>query len=356
MRRRTTKEWGIEMILNIVYSTDDNFAYICLTSIVSAIKNKEDEILRFYIIDNGITYEKRIKIEKTVEECENAVIEFIPFTDFKQVVNTELVLAADRYSLSTFCRLFVDGLLPKEVERFIYMDCDTIICQSLKELYQYDLGGNIIGGVDDCKSTKYRWVLGLKDEAEYVNAGVLLIDLKKWRAEECEKKFINYIEEHNGHIHVADQGVINAVLSGNIKLLPLKFNVMTHNYDFTYEELLKFRRPAYEYTEIDIESAKCNPVIIHFTGSFMTRGRGWHTNSNHKKKDVFHEYMKLAGTYEYCKEYQLKNTEKIRENLEKLLPRKIMLQIATIAHEYFEPIKHYWIMRKAEDGSYAKKK
>lgn len=255
----------------------------------------------------------------------------------------------DRHvSISTFGRLFISNLLPKKLERVIYLDCDTIVCQDIAELYQYPLDGKILGGVDDCKSKKYRWVLGLPPNANYINAGVLLIDLSKWRKFNCEQRIINYICSHNGKIHFEDQGAINAVLNSEIKLLPIKYNVMTHFYDLNYQELLSFRNPVKEYKKEDITEILNNPYIIHYTSSFLTIGRAWNLNTNHKKRELFWKYMKQANIYEERIRFVPSRKKKILIVIQKYIPEKVILWLAIFMHEYIEPLKYYFIMRKCE--------
>ena len=56
------------------------------------------------------------------------------------------------------------------------------------------------------------------------NAGVLLINLKKWREDNLEKKFFEYAKENMSHLRSVDQEILNNVCGKGIKSIDKKFN------------------------------------------------------------------------------------------------------------------------------------
>ena len=40
------------------------------------------------------------------------------------------------YSIATYFRMLLPTLLPKEIRRILYLDCDVIILQDISELYK----------------------------------------------------------------------------------------------------------------------------------------------------------------------------------------------------------------------------
>lgn len=61
----------------------------------------------------------------------------------------KLGLSLYRGSAMTNLRLYFERLIPLDIERLIYIDCDTIICQSLEELMNYDMQEKMLGMVLD---------------------------------------------------------------------------------------------------------------------------------------------------------------------------------------------------------------
>lgn len=334
-----------EKHIDIVYCTDEKFVPVCAASITSVLENQGEESITFYIIDNHISQSSRKLFRNILQKYPRNTIEFEPFPDLNRLFDFGLRYEKEHVSISAFGRLFVSSVLPEKLGRIIYLDCDTIVLGSLRQLYSYEMNDKIIGGVDDCKSIRYRQVLGLNSEDNYINSGVLLIDMEGWRKEKCERKIMTFIERHRGKIHFEDQGVINGALNGYIGLLPMQYNVMSHNFDMSFVELMAYRKPLYSYTREMIEYAKNNPVIIHYTTSFLTYGRVWNGNCNHKRKAVFDEYAKKAGVYEKFEIYIDPLKKRMKSKIIQKLPRAFVITLAGFVHEWIEPVKYAAIMR-----------
>lgn len=332
--------------MNVVYCCDDGFVDIFCTSISSLIINNYDNDISIFLINNNISEAKIRRIRQYVSGYSNVDISILPFPDLELIFSNGITFDKKHLSISTYGRLFVGQIIPKSIDKILYLDCDTIICTDISELFCLDLEDKIVGGVDDCKSFRYRRVLGLKKNDFYINAGVLLINLKKWREMDCEKRLIKYINYHKGIVQFEDQGAINATLNNEIMMIPMKYNAMTHIYDLSYEELLFFRRPVFTQYLDNILEVKNHPSIIHYTSSFLTFGRVWNTNTNHKKKEIFNYYMKIANVYEERKPYAVKGLKKTLFFAKKALPKKIFIFVAMIFHEYLSPLKYYVLMKR----------
>ena len=89
-------------------------------------------------------------------------------------------------------RLLVDKLLPDDIDRILYLDGDTLVLGSLESLWKLDMGNRSIGmGPESTVDAARRGFLGL-DKQMYCNAGVLLIDLQRWRERKLGEKVLEY--------------------------------------------------------------------------------------------------------------------------------------------------------------------
>jgi lipopolysaccharide biosynthesis glycosyltransferase len=231
--------------------------------------NDHNSDAKIYILDCGIEeYNK----QKILELCsdKNTVL----FVDAKRVLEElHYDLNLDRGSVAAYARVFIASMLPDEVKKVLYIDSDTLIRGSLDDLYDTDLQPYIIGGVRDAFSVMNKRVFGIKRGELFINSGVLLIDLLRWRKEKIEDSIYRLLGK-NSKFFQGDQGIINTIFCGNIKELPLKYNVMTYLYDFTYEEMMLYRKPDNYFEKKEIENAIMEPVIVHFSSSFRS-ARPW---------------------------------------------------------------------------------
>jgi lipopolysaccharide biosynthesis glycosyltransferase len=305
--------------LNIAYACDNNFVDVMCVSIMSFNDHNCDA--NIYILDCGIEEATKKKI---LDLCsgKNAVF----FVDAKKTLDRlDYDLNLDRGSIASYARLFIGSMLPDNVKKVIYLDSDTLIRDSLEGLYNSKLNPYIIGGIRDSFSELNKRVFGIKKGGLMVNAGVLLIDLVKWRENRIEKQIYQLLEKKQ-KIFQGDQGVINSVFHGNVKELSLKYDVMSYLYDFTYEEMMLYRKPDNYFEKREVEVAKQNPVIVHFSSSFRS-SRPWIDIG-----DCQHPFLN-----EWLAIYPNKVEEHSKErNI--ATKQKITLWCARYVHAYFRPL------------------
>ena len=195
--------------LRVIYSSDDNYARHLGASVYSLLENNGSfEKTEVYVIENNISAENKQKLEAIVGGFENAEIRFISFEKWRNSLKLDMTW---NISVSSYARLFVADMLDEDIERILYLDCDMIITSSLKELWKTDLSGFVAGVVQDAVPDSVKTAVGLSAEDKYFNAGMLLIDLEKWRSENIQEKITAFLDEKKGRVVHHDQGVLNGV-------------------------------------------------------------------------------------------------------------------------------------------------
>lgn len=276
--------------MNIVYSADDNYARHAGISIMSLLdNNKSSDIINIYIIDNGISEENRKNIDKIVSSYHRK-IEYINFEKYK----SKLVLNNYGWELpiSAYARLFVDEMLPQTVNKVIYLDCDIIVNDSIETLWNTDLCGKTIGAVQDICYNVFKDETGIKEDYRYFCSGVILIDLNLWRAANCNKKIISYIDSRNGVVRHHDQTILNGVFGTDYFVLHPKYDVLTPMFIMSYDNMKAYFKCGNDfYSKSEVDEAVKEPAIIHFTSSNI--GRPWENNA-HPKSGIYKKYWKRS--------------------------------------------------------------
>lgn len=249
--------------INVCLACDNNYAKYAGVVVASVLANsKDDESLNFYILDGGISESKKTEILslKSIKDCkiEFVQIEESMFEDYKKVATHKYI------SIATYYRLRLATLLP-EVERIIYFDCDMVVNSSLNNLFNVELGENIIAGVRDINKRM------LQQNPSYINAGMVLFDLNKIREENIEQKFYDYTNENFETIKMGDQTIINEVLKGRIKIVEDEWNVQSSN--FTNRS---------SYTK--------HPYIIHY----VAKRKPWHFGSFSVHRPLYFKYLQMT--------------------------------------------------------------
>lgn len=248
--------------INVCLSCDNKYASYAAVVIASILANaNKEDYLCFYILDGGILDENKIKFNelKSIKNCE---IEFVKINekDFSVYKN---IKTHSYLSVAAYYRLKLASLLPN-IDKIIYFDCDIVVNSSLKDLYETDLHENIIAGVLDVRvKHKKKW-----KNTNYINSGVVLFDLVKFREQDIEHKILQYIIENADKIDTGDQDIINFVLKNRIKIVDDLWNVQVSGF-----------ASRTSYTN--------KPKIIHYIGS----DKPWVYASNTYFKDLYFKYL-----------------------------------------------------------------
>lgn len=276
--------------MNVVFSSDNNYAQHMGIAIYSLLVNNRDfQLINIYIIDNQIDERNKKNLMDMVSKFRNAKIIWIDFEIWKEKL--KLNMSEWKISISSYARLFLGSILDRDIDRALYLDCDMLIQDSLKEVWNTNLGDCVLAAVQDTVGRETKQAVGMKTETMYFNAGMLLIDIEAWREQGIEKQCLAFIEKNNGCVLHHDQGVLNGVFNGKFMRLPVQCNLMTIHYIWKRKSILKyFGDKAVYYTEDEIERAKKAPVILHFTPSFTSRP--WCADCKHPLKKYYWEYIK----------------------------------------------------------------
>ena len=316
--------------MDIVYASDDGYAHVLAASIISLMDNNKDtDGLQIHILDCGLREESKKKITQMCRSY-GVSTEYVHVGNISKNINIDMNM--QRWPQSALARLFMPSLL-HNLDKVLYLDCDTVICGSLSELWETDLNGYHAAMVSDGHNGYLRKQMGISPDGEYFNSGMILASLERWRQSGIEKQFIEFIVSQNGYVQFADQPVINAVLDGRIRALSLKYNVTMQYFIYTYKEFIRVKNPTCFVSEEDYREAVMSPVIIHYTGSIRVRGRPWLIGNNCPKENIFRHYysMTLWGD-EPFKPYKPTMTQRIYGGFSRLAPRLVMIWISYIGY------------------------
>ena len=325
--------------MNIVYSSSDSYCEIAGISILSLLEhNRNVEELNLYLIDNNIS-------EKNKQRLEQMICRFGRSLTYLTHPNIEKRSATDinvgRWNISTFYRLFLPSMLPTTVNKILFIDCDTLIMQDLSPLWEMDMKDKWLYGVDDCRGTAYRTNLGLNKEDNYINNGVLLIDIDAWRKNNVEEMFLKYIHDNQGDITFVDQGVQNGVLS-KIKrsgILHPKYNCMTIFFSFDYKNLIKLRKPPLPGNPAEYKEAVDNPAIVHFQSCFRMSIRPWNVGCKHPYAKTYLEYKAISPWKdEPMKPDDRTVPQKVLSFVANTMPEGLMVNCISFIHKKIYPL------------------
>lgn len=264
--------------INICLAADENYsmqAGVCITSI---LRNNPNSKFEFFILSDTYSQDTRRRFEELQKQFITKINLLDVTENLRQLNETALGVSHEIHSngLITFmyARLFMGSLLPDEIKKVIYLDCDTFCRYGIDKLYNYNVKC-VMGAVIDLYPVEYNKLVDFKQNDLYFNSGVLLINLDKWRKEKVEQKILQYISNLRHTLYMHDQDILNVVLKDQIDVIPLEYNMMYISRAYAPESILKFTGKSSDtyYSVKDIKNAKNNEVIVHFAGDYF--GKPW---------------------------------------------------------------------------------
>ncbi len=275
--------------MNILYTLNDKFLPQVAASITSICENnKKMNTIHFYLIVlGGLSLQDQKKLQKCVKKY-NRELDILPLENLANYFDFEF--DTNGWNPIVLARLLVDKILPKNIDKVLYLDGDTICRGDLTDLWLDNMDGKVVGAsIEPTVDKKRKQALGLEN-SHYYNAGVLLINLEKWRHQKIGSKIINYYKEHSGKLFANDQDAINGCLKNQIYTLSPKYNYCNIFDQYSYRFLCKLEKPAEYIDKNTFLEAKKNPVIIHYLGE----ERPWRKHNTHKYRDDYKHYLSLT--------------------------------------------------------------
>lgn len=268
--------------MHIAFCLDNKYVSYCATTIASIIDNNKDEEIVFHLFVDCITETNKKALITWIERFRGKNIEFY---ELKESDFRNFPLGDAYINLTTYFRLVIQDRLPS-LDKILYMDCDTIVNDSLADLWNTDLENYAVAGVRDRVNDSIRLYNRLQYPMTdgYVNAGILLINLKKWRESHIFERAEKLATQMPAALKNHDQDIINTIYHGQILMLPFKYNLLEY-YMYTEDWLYLERK---YYPEI-IEACK-NPVIIHF----CMPQKPWHYECVNPYKELYYKYRKMT--------------------------------------------------------------
>ncbi len=313
------------MTLNVLYCADNNYASFAGISMFSLLQSNRDmEIINVYFVGDNISDKNIQRLTETFEDFgEGRNLIFIDAKEISEKLN-KMSIRKYRNSNAANFRLFFEDFISEDVEKLLYLDCDTLVVGSLSGLLQLDLEDNAVAGVHDCLTGDYKKFINIPDDKAYINSGVLLIDVKNWKAKRYKERMFEIIESGVASMN-PDQDCLNRLFDNEVVILPPEYNLQPFHTAYSWKHFEKVLKPACYYSKEEVAAAVESPIIHHtyrFCGQFP-----WHKSSIHPLAGL---WLDIKAQSRFADDAPIENTSmtfKIERVMYRLLPNIVFLRI-----------------------------
>ena len=241
--------------LPVAFVINDDYAPYLSTAIYSLTSNRDPKKEYAIIIFHTGLSLKNIEILKLLETS-RVEIEFVDLEEQLRPYE-ELFRTCAHYTKETYYRLFIPTFLGKFFDRFVYLDADLVVNDDISKLFEEADPEKTVSAVLNYSTKEdadYIRSLGLDPES-YVNAGVMVVDCKRYLQANYFEKAIECLRRQETYQYV-DQDVLNLICRDDIGILQPSWNVQWNNLGDSQKlipsvrDLLAFVQP---------------PRIVHYT-------------------------------------------------------------------------------------------
>lgn len=281
--------------MNLVFSFDEGYANTFRVLMHSIFSNHLATHFNIYLLHDEMPEDVLREIKEDMDAYQYT---FVPINCREYLEQSESFRINRYYTIEMYLWLFAPFLLPKEVDRALYLDPDIINLNSIEDFYVQDFNQHLFVAMD--YKIKNRIIqpinnlrLGTRAAENYFNAGVVLMNIEKLRTERNPKEITEAVIENKAVLILPDQDVFNHLYYGKIK----EDTWEIYNVDPRLYQLFQLVIPE-KYNREWVEE---EVVFIHYAGK-------------HKPWIEQEKYKYDLGDYYFKYENRLTNNYKERES------------------------------------------
>ena len=283
----------------LALAADEGYALPLAVTVRSILDNSPQRQFDLFVLDGGISQVSRDMAERSWDRDRLRVTWLRPDLGALQGLPV-----SGHINLVAYCRFLLPGLLPPWLDKVIYLDSDLLFRADAGRLWEEPLAGAWCLAVPDVSMPVFDAVkaldrparcapylaalrpvsnyarLAIQPDAAYLNSGLLVIDLARWRADGVPRLLFECLARNRFFVRFHDQYALNVVLAGRWRALDMRWNQGAHIYRYPSWEDSPFSEDAYRLVRED-------PFVVHFS----SRDKPWHYGYRHPSSQEFFRYL-----------------------------------------------------------------
>lgn len=331
--------------LYVSYASSDMMSKYTGISMLSLFENNKDyDDIIVYYYDMDISSNNKNALLK-IANSYGRTIHFINAGIAEERFGTS-GLTLGIWGIIVYAKWLLPSIIDEEIERILYIDSDTMIRGSLRDVYEMNMEDKPIAMSMDLMNIHIRKELMFSYDKRYYNTGMVLFDAYEYRKQKCIDIFMNHIRNNRKEYSFSEQDIASVCWNDKIIPMGMEYNYIALYDHFQYGEVCK----AYGlnekifYSEKEYEKARKNPVIVHFPATFDLKP--WFRNCIAERVLEYDRYWEQSP-WELKKEKFKTPLSVLAQQLAfKVLPRRIFVRIQRlmsnmVMNQYYKRMKPY---------------
>lgn len=257
-------------VVPVVLAADDKYVPMLTTTIQSMLMNAS---MSFHydviVMERDISPKRQQLMLEHFSQYQNVQLRFV---NVDSLIRTyQLQTNNSHISTETYYRFLIQHILP-DYDKVIYLDADLIVRGDISQLFETELGDNLVAATHDIdfvgnldikgvgRMAYAKDILRLKDPYSYFQAGVLVLNTAAMRELHSTSDWLNMAS--NSKYIYDDQDILNTECQGKVVYLDNAWNVMV-NCGNRFKNVFSYA-PANMFD--NFMKAYANPKIVHYAG------------------------------------------------------------------------------------------
>ncbi len=272
-------------MINVSTSLNRGYVDYACVMLCSLCENASDRI-HAYILQCELTEDDKSRMTDVLSpyDIELSFISIDPQRFDERMVRNEM------WTVEAYFRLFLPDILPRDVDRILYLDVDVIVNHPIDEFYYIDFQGmDFVATIDNSGLLEAQFH-GMRKEKmdpliktghKYFNSGVVLMNMDQIRGEYSFDVYDAAMKEWEYQMFAPDQDILNYVHAGKVLYVdPLKWDA--------------FAIHIFNFDVMDFEEFDEYASIIHYSGP-----KPWqHKMAHYPFEKIWWRYAKKLSIYD----------------------------------------------------------
>lgn len=245
-------------MINILITTNKNYLHQLKVLIKSLEVNNPHEKFNIYVLHHDFTNNTKKELNSITDKIKTNINYIkISLTDFKN-----FPIVTKRYPLEIYFKLFASLYLPQNIKRILYLDPDIVVIGSLSKLYNYPFKNNYYIATSHVSGLVKKFNnlrLNLSKNTPYINAGVLVINLKELRKKDIKNIIYTYVDKNKHKLMLPEQDIMSSLFGQKTIIL----DELIYNLG---DRAVKIHNYYHPKDKINLEWVSNNTKIIHYYG------------------------------------------------------------------------------------------
>ena len=287
-------------VRNVCFCSDDRGMEWMVVSIYSLLRAAVPTLpLTVNVMHFGpVSEANRRRVGELVERYPFAQLVWLDGERAASRCRADLEKVSGSWCLASWGRLFMAELMPDVDGNVVYLDTDVLVETDLGELFDRDLGANVIAAVRESNvhdGPNFHWRQPADGLRFYFNSGVMVFNLGNFRKTQALERVLSFVRT-SGPLDNPDQDALNAVFEHEVDYLPFRWNYtdgwLARQMRFSPHDRYWRGVPSAEILE-----AIAAPSIIHYLGR---QHKPWKANHRSERKRYFRVMAELGLEVPSC--------------------------------------------------------